>query len=1060
MKRIYLRFITLLVVSSLGRLDAQLSGVYTINSAAATGSGNYQTFTAFASALNSSGVSGPVTVNVVSGSGPYSEQVNFTQAAGVSSTNTITINGNGCTLTFNATNVNLKHTLMLSGADYMTFNNLNVIGTNGTYAFACHLWNSADNNTFNSCLFDSPIVGTGTGLCPFSASGSSITVASSGDCGDNNTVNSCTMTGGYYSTVFYGSSAAPFNTGNTVKNSVIRDFYTYGCYNLYCQGTTMKNNIVERVNRTTVTTTYAMYMSTGSTANEVIDGNHIRNLFNGIQGSTSTAYCIYVTADASLGAEHQVKNNLVSNINSNGTIYGIYMSGAAFANVFHNTVSLDDQTSTAGTCYGIYASGPNDKVMNNIVTVARTGTGSHYGLYFTTASTNLETDFNNIYVNSTQGTNYTAYLSTGYISLADWQLAYSTYDQSSKDVDPGYTNPTLLNYVPTSTVINNMCPYIGVATDIVNFQRSLATPDPGAYEFYITPCSGIPGANSVVTPTFMMCPGATLNIGLANTFTNTGYIVQWQSSTTTSLGPYTAISGATLSVYKTPTLNVTTYYNAVITCTVSAGTVTASAGEVLIASTTIDNVPYYEGFEGISKTNQLPNCSWSASNPGTTNLTFTTSNTNLRVPHTGTKFASFDATPIGTSYFYSNGINLVPGITYSAALWYITETVNYNNWSELSILVNTVQAPAGASNIASVSPVAPMLYQSLSNTFVVNSPGVYYIAVKATSGGGVSPYLTWDDLSVTIPCSFNAPTINLSASASTICSGQDVNIIATGANSYTWNTGSNSATVTEVPVSSFTYIAVGQSSLSGCTSTVSHAIHVNTSPLIVIAANSTLICSGSTANLTAQGPGQYLYSWAHGVNGPFTSVNPNVTTTYSVSAVDAQGCAAIATLQVVVNQLPVVTGSTNAGQLCIGEKAVLNGSGGVTYQWTNDMVTYLAGNPVTVTPQYSSTYTMTATDNNGCSNTSLVVISVDECTGIDAFSVSGFRVYPNPTHGRITIESPGDESFIEITDITGRIVFNVSSRLAKADLSGLPAGMYLVKVTSGKEIKVARIILE
>ena len=79
-----------------GTAMAQLSGTYTINSGAATSGTNYASFTAFATAINGVGVSGPVTVNVVSGSGPYNETVTFTASG--TATNTITVNGNGNTI--------------------------------------------------------------------------------------------------------------------------------------------------------------------------------------------------------------------------------------------------------------------------------------------------------------------------------------------------------------------------------------------------------------------------------------------------------------------------------------------------------------------------------------------------------------------------------------------------------------------------------------------------------------------------------------------------------------------------------------------------------------------------------------------------------------------------------------------------------------------------------------------------------------------------------------------------------------------------------------------------
>src|SRR6478672_11831445 len=117
------------------KLGAQaLSGVYTINGANATNfptGTNFQTFNAFATAINAGGVSGPVEVNVANGT--FNEQVTFTQIAGMSPSKKVTINGNGSTLTFNGTS-GAPHTILLNGTDYLTVNDLNIIGSNTTYA--------------------------------------------------------------------------------------------------------------------------------------------------------------------------------------------------------------------------------------------------------------------------------------------------------------------------------------------------------------------------------------------------------------------------------------------------------------------------------------------------------------------------------------------------------------------------------------------------------------------------------------------------------------------------------------------------------------------------------------------------------------------------------------------------------------------------------------------------------------------------------------------------------------------------------------------------------------
>src|SRR5688572_3814937 len=202
-------------------VKAQLSGIVTINSAAPTAGTNYQSFNALKSALVLSGVNGPLTVNVVSGSGPYSEQVDFPAITGMNATNTITINGNGCLLTFNASSSAQPWTLGFNGADYFTVNGLKIEGLGTTYALTCHFWNIADNNAMNSCTITASSSGNSTAQVPLSISGNATSATSAGNAGNNNVFTSCLIVGGYYNTVFYTLTSAPFNTGNNVINCTI-----------------------------------------------------------------------------------------------------------------------------------------------------------------------------------------------------------------------------------------------------------------------------------------------------------------------------------------------------------------------------------------------------------------------------------------------------------------------------------------------------------------------------------------------------------------------------------------------------------------------------------------------------------------------------------------------------------------------------------------------------------------------------------------------------------------------------------------------------------------------
>jgi len=1040
-----------------------LNGVYTINNTIAPSATNYTSFASFAADLNLNGVTGPVVVNVIANT-IFTEQINFDQAPGVSSTNSIVINGNGSTITFNATTAALPHTMLLSGADYMTFNDLNFTGTGASLALVVHLWNSADNNTFNNCAFNANIVGTVTTLVPFSISGTSVSATGAGTSGNNNTVNTSTLTGGYYGSYFYSNTTTPFNTGNSILNSYIRDFYNAGCANAYCQNTTFKNNVIERINRLAVTSSYGVLCNTGS-INAIVDGNIIRKMFNNIFGSTSLCYPIYMLGVATLNNENIVRNNLITDINSIGTIIGIFVSGGQYTNVYHNTISLDDQTATGGTTYGIQSTGANNKIRNNIITVGRAGTGTKYGLFFTAAATNNQSDFNVIYMSSVSGTgNLPFFLVSGY-NLTQWQTAFPLNDQGSKTVDPMYTNPGLLNYVPTSTVINNMCPFIGVISDVTGFTRSVATPDPGAYEMYITPCTGGAAPNSVVTPTFVSCPNTSLNLVLANSFTNTGYSFQWQSATNNILGPYTAIAGATLPIFNTGLLSTTIYYNVLISCANGGGTITATPGTVLVALPVINNVPYFEGFEGISKNDELPNCSWYTP-PGSAR-TFTANGTGNRYPKSGTKFGAFANSAAGPGYYYSNGINMVPGITYSVALWYINESIGYYPWSDISILLGTTQTTTGLTSIASTT-AGTFGYTLLSNTFTVSTAGVYYIAVRASSGAGSSPYLSWDDLSVTIPCQLNAPQMFLNSLGTTVCSNKPLTFIATGADTYVWTSNLTNTTVISTsaltvvnPTNSITYYVTGTSTLSGCTSSLSQLVNVLQAPVIAISATSVTICRGQSTSLSAQGANSY--NWAHGVVGTPVTVSPTTTTIYTVTGVGGNGCSAIQSILISVNPNPNVSASASSYQVCKGDNVTLTGSGANTYQWSSGSSSIQFGNPLVMPALSSGGYTMTGTDANGCSGTAYFVLDVDACTGINEQNNvnNSILVYPNPSTGTFKIGANGVEiSTIEVFDVTGRLITSdaVKNNSAEINLSHLSDGVYSLKVSTGANVKYIKVI--
>ena len=1060
-RKLLSHFLVFLILVS-GTAGAQISGVVTLNGSIPSSASNFTSFAALAAVLNGSGVNGPLIVNVTTGT--YVEQINFTQAAGVSPINTITINGNNSTLTFNSTSTVNRHTLLLSGADYMTFTNLTISGTGASNALTCHLWQGADNNAFVNCVFNAPTAGSSANLCPFSISGASSAAVATGVSGNNNSVNTCTMNGGYYGVVFYGNTTSPFNQNNQVVNSKIWDFYANGIYNGYCVNSIIKGNSIERPTRTAITSTEAIYLNTG-TLNALLEGNHVRRLFN--SGTTVYAYGIYSSAVAGTGTENVIRNNIISDIRSNGVVYGMYVNAAPYTLVYHNTISLDDVTATAGVARGIHLAGTstNCKVNNNLITITRGGSGAKHCLYYAATSTlGLSSDNNVLYLNAPAGINSIGWQTNDYITLSNWQSA-TGYDLASKNVDPAYVNPGVLNYEPTSVAANNLGVPTGVTTDFFGSPRSDLFPDPGAIEIYTTNCAGAPGSNSLVTPAGLFCQGINVNLNLQNssTYTNVGYTIAWQTSTNSATGPFTTVPGATLNSYSSPTLNTTTFFRAIITCTNGGGTFVTFAQGVNVMPYTNSVVPCSEGFESLVY-NKLPNCSWSASNMGGTTLTHTSQVNSLALAHNGSNFASFYNTPAGTSYFYTNAIQLNSGVTYSAALWYITETLGFNKWTDLSIFLVTGQSPTGSLTIVSTNgPVNPQLYTPLSNTFSVLSSGPYYIGIKGTSATGVSPYLVFDDLSVTIPCQFNAPNVSLISSTTTICEGQSINLTAIGNATYSWSTGQTASLITVAPTYPTTYSLIATNPLSNCSSTLSQYINVLNTPQVVALASSTLICPGKTTNLTAFGAD--LYYWVNNSSTQSIPVSPFVTTTYSVTGTNSLGCSDSATVKVVVHPAPSVSVVVTQTLFCKGEETTLIADGAVSFQWQLKPGTIELGNFITVSLTASGVFTVTGTDQNGCEAMQTVTFEVDECTGITGESKAAGSVVvgPNPTSGRFfVIPNGGNVNTISVLDATGKLVYELTTeeKRVNLNLSDLSAGIYCVKIQSGNSVQHVKLIKE
>jgi len=144
---------------------------------------------------------------------------------------------------------------------------------------------------------------------------------------------------------------------------------------------------------------------------------------------------------------------------------------------------------------------------------------------------------------------------------------------------------------------------------------------------------------------------------------------------------------------------------------------------------------------------------------------------------------------------------------------------------------------------------------------------------------------------------------------------------------------------------------------------------------------------------------------------------------------------------------PTITAVANRTAMCKGEKNIITAGGGVSYAWSNTAAT----STIQLSPTSASTlnYTVTGTDNNGCTSTASISVKVNACTALNEYKNGAtleLHVYPNPNTGEFTIQSDQDFNLNLVNEL-GQVVKSISLNELnshKQNISNLAAGVYFM----------------
>ncbi|MGB4958920.1 MAG: T9SS type A sorting domain-containing protein, partial [Saprospiraceae bacterium] len=261
-----------------------------------------------------------------------------------------------------------------------------------------------------------------------------------------------------------------------------------------------------------------------------------------------------------------------------------------------------------------------------------------------------------------------------------------------------------------------------------------------------------------------------------------------------------------------------------------------------------------------------------------------------------------------------------------------------------------------------------------------------------------------------------------------ICINEQVTLTASGATTYSWSNGSTGAVIQVSPSNTTTY-TVTATDANGCSATQTKTVTVNGLSINVAITGDTTICLGGSTTLTASGG--ISYTWSNNATTASITVSPLITTIYTVTATDANGCKGTASRTVIVRPRPllVITGDTI---VCNTGNATFAATGGLTYLWSTGATTA----SITVSPVQNTTYTVTATDANGCTNTASTlikvrplptiiitgpnVICINEAAGLKASGANTYLWSTGATTDSITVSPAITTTYtVTATDISG-----------------------------------------
>jgi hypothetical protein len=580
-------------------------------------------------------------------------------------------------------------------------------------------------------------------------------------------------------------------------------------------------------------------------------------------------------------------------------------------------------------------------------------------------------------------------------------------------VKVGVTNTQTIAPTTPTTVVNN-----GTQTSYTQFTYSYTPTVSGTYYFGLQMSSTIAGfdngyiddmqlsynCSAPTTPTFTA--GSTdICVGSTSTYT----------ATSTGSIAYSILSGgASINSTTGAVSNVTSNY--VVRATANTGCGTATTDRSVTVHTNpiapiISNggsLTFCEG-QNVQLTSSYSTGNLWSSNQNTESIDVTASG-NYSVVYTDPNGCSATSNGVtvqvnplpyaqitaqGATSFCTGGSVVLNSSSTSGNLWSTSATTNsvtVNQSGDFSLVVTDANGCSASSNIVTVEvypvtldPIVAVsgslsfcdgdqvgLYASANegivwstsettNSIIVYTAGTYYYTYTDIYGCSTTTL----PVEVEVILSPSIPIINVQGSTS-ICEGSSVILSSSENTGNLWSTNETTNNIEVTQAGNFILTVTNSNGCSSSSEAVS--IFVNGIPTPTISAvGATSFCEGGSVQLSSSEAAGNLWSNSN----QSQSINVNNSGDYFVTVTDNNGCTGISnTISVMVYPLPAVPTISANGPItfCQGNSVVLTASSNGGNNWSNQE------NTNNITVNTAGSFTVTNTNSDGCSTTSLPIV--------------------------------------------------------------------------------------